>query len=207
MYEELQKTARELGNREAGWVTRRDAAEVLGKVARQALAALDAHRADDDVDVRIAVERALGDVNAPPPSEMTDRTYGLRELAQGCAKEGCRVVAPHGAGFAIHVRIDDTRSQTVYVLPHQRRDGTSLVRVYSPCGEPADEVLRWAMRSNAKLVHCAFAVERIEEKEEVVLVNNFVHGKATPATVKASVKEIAFYADWLEKKLTGLDEL
>ncbi len=207
MYEELQKTIRELGDRKAGWVTRRDAAEVLGNLARQSLAALDAHRADNDVDVRMAVARALGNINSPPPSELTDRTYSLKELVDGCAKPGSRTVEPHGKGYAIRVNIDDARGQAVYVMPHKRRDGTSLVRVYSYCGKPTDEVLNWAMRSNAKLVHCAFAVEPNGEKDQVVLVNNFVHGKATPAMVKASVKEIAFYADWLEKKLTGLDEL
>jgi len=207
MYEELRRTIRALDSREAGWVTRRDAAEVLGKVARQALAALDAHRADPDVDVRRAVERALGEVSTPPPSEITDRTYSMRELAEGCAKEGVREVEAHGDGYRVRVRIDATRGQTVYVMPHQRRDGTSLVRVYSWCGTPTPEVLHWAMKSNAKLVHCAFAVETTDGAEQIVLVNSFVYGKATPAMLKASVKEVAFYADWLEKKLTGLDEL
>lgn len=207
MYEELRRAIDELRNDKAGWVTRRDAAEVLGKVARQALAALDAHRADPDRDVRKAVERALERVSAPPPSEMDDRTFSLKELARGCEKQDERTVSPHGEGFSVVVRLAEERTQTVYIMPHRRRDGTSLVRMYSYCGDADPEVMAWALRSNSKLVHCAFAVQREDGADRIVLVNSLVHGKASPPAVKASVKEIAFYADWLEKKLTGLDDL
>ena len=121
MYEELRLAIDELRNDKAGWVTRRDAAEVLGKVARQALAALDAHRADPDRDVRKAVERALEMVSAPPPSEMVDRTYSLEELARGCEKQDERTVSPHDEGFAVVVRLAEERTQTVYIMPHRRR--------------------------------------------------------------------------------------
>ena len=40
----------------------------------------------------------------------------------------------------------------------------------------------------------------------MVLARTFLASEATPAQVKAAVKEIAYYGDWLELKLTGLDD-
>jgi len=39
-----------------------------------------------------------------------------------------------------------------------------------------------------------------------VLTNCFLARTATPSLIKASVKELAHYGDWIESKLGGLDD-
>ena len=38
-----------------------------------------------------------------------------------------------------------------------------------------------------------------------VMANCFLASHVSPAELKAAVKEIAFYGDWIEKEMTGAD--
>ena len=122
-----------------------------------------------------------------------------------CEKAGRRTVKMHENGFAVTVELKEGRVQTVYVTPIKRKDGIRLLRVYSYCGEPSPDVVQWVMGSNAKLIYCAFAVKQVDGQERLMLSGNLDRSEATPRMVKAAVKEIAFYSDWLEQKTTGAD--
>jgi len=82
-----------------------------------------------------------------------------------------------------------------------------LIRVFTYCGAESEEALEWALEANMKLSHCALALTHDEDNRRFVLTRCFLAEAARPEQVKAAVKEIAFYGDWIEKKLTGLDEL
>lgn len=205
--------ANDLRNQHAGWVTRRDAAEGLGKVAAHAAEVLREHASDTDRDVRTAVRTSLGWIAAevrgmkPVPQ---DRSYTLEELATACARKGKRELAQHGDGYSMTVKGKDEREQVVYIMPAKRKDGEDLVRVYTRCGPANEDQLRWALESNLSLSHGAFALSGEFADGggvEFVIINVFIASEATPEEVKASVKEMAFYGDWLEKKLTGQDAL
>jgi len=210
MFEEITKEVEVLSDSKAGWVNRRDAAEYLGEAAERALNALQAHHADPDVDVRPSIEKALaraagglrGVKFAVSPS-----AYTLQDLANACSKPGERGVKPHGDGYEIEVIIKTGRRQKVYVLPHTRKDGTKLVRVFTRCGKPKAESLEWALQINMQLTHGALALHGEGEEKCLVLVDAYPMHEATPEMIKASVKETAFYGDWIESKLTGMDEL
>ena len=62
MIEDLNKNIAALADTRAGWVIRRDAAELLGELAKRSLAALKANLTEHDTDVRSAVEKALASV-------------------------------------------------------------------------------------------------------------------------------------------------
>ena len=85
MYEEIDKAAKLLKDTKAGWVTRRDAVELLGQSAARALKVLREHLDEPDVDVHRSVVEAMGKASAAvagiaPVAEA--RQYSLDELAR-----------------------------------------------------------------------------------------------------------------------------
>ncbi|MEK7794813.1 MAG: hypothetical protein AAB353_09800 [Candidatus Hydrogenedentota bacterium] len=210
MSQSLEKSISALRDRDAGWVTRRDAAEALGRTAADAVSALVAQKDDPDVDVRTAVRTALGWASAglrnvkPVPQS---RSYTLEELANGCAKEGRRRVERNGEEYIVHTTTKEGRGQTVYITPEQRSDGLDLIRVHTRCGPAGTDTMRWALENNLKLAHGALALSTNDGREEFVIVNCLIANEATPDAVLASVKEMAHYGDWMEQKLAGRDDL
>ena len=209
MHEAIEAASNDLQNKRAGWVTRRDAAETLGQFAQDAIKVLLDFEDESDVDVRSGVEKTLGKTSAvlahvEPSRE--GQSYTLQELAQHCEKGDQRTLAPHENGFVIKVVLRDKRTQSVYLMPFTLKDGTEQIRVYTYCGKTNEEALRWALRANMKLAQGALAITTHEGDECFVLTNCYVASEATPSHVKLVVKQIAFYGDWVEKKLTGQDE-
>ena len=209
MSKELEKAIAGLRDRDAGWVTRRDAAEALGRAAAAAVETLRAHMEDADQDVRRTVFDSLGRASAglrgiKPITEA--KTPSLRELVEACAKPGSREVTETRAGFDVRVTLKDGRAQVVHVEQRVRKDGIELVRVYTHCGKPTDDALRWALRTNMDLAQCALAIAKEEGGDVLVLTNSFLSGEVTPEEVKACVKEIAFYGDFIEQK-TGKEDV
>lgn len=199
----------DLGDTKAGWVTRRDAAESLGKVARQALQSLSAFRDEPDQDVRRAITQALSDAqagNLPLAARDSQPGYSMEELVRACEKAGKRTVEPHGEGYLIRVKTGENRMQSVQIRPFAHSDGTQYIRIHTFCSEVDDQKIAWAMRANAKLPHCAFAVHGHDGKEWIILVHNFSRERAKPEDLKEAVKAVAYYGDWFEQRLSGLDE-
>ena len=210
MSQSLDKNVSSLRDHDAGWVTRRDAAEALGRTAADAVSVLIAHKDDPDVDVRTAVRSALGWASAglrsvkPVPQS---RSYTLEELANACAKDGRRRVERDGDGYMVHATTKEGRQQVVCITPDRRSDGHDLIRVHTRCGPAGADTLHWALENNLKLAHGALALGTNDGREEFVIVNCLIASEATPDAVLASVKEMAHYGDWMEQKLAGRDEL
>tara|TARA_R110001592_G_scaffold43707_1_gene141348 strand:- start:952 stop:1575 length:624 start_codon:yes stop_codon:yes gene_type:complete len=206
MLQDLKKIIDTLKDTSNGWVDRRDAADALGDIAGHAMAALRAHASESDVDVRTAVKRALAKVGAVGTVSSATAPPTLAALAQACEKKLKRAVKAKGNGFVVRVQTKDGRTQDVLIAPHKRPDGRELIRVSTQCGEANSETIAWAIRSNAELMYCAFSVVTKGDKELLVIVNNFNPDEVTPTMVKDAVKEIAYYGDWLESKLSGKDD-
>jgi len=207
MSDQLNEFVKMLENRQTGWVARRDAAEALGKMAQQAVHSLTAHHDDPDMDVQMAVDRSLKPLQVMLSSRPGSlRAYTLKDLAFACEKRGVRTVETWESGFQITVRLREKRVQKVYLMSHDSRDGRRLVRIYTHCGPATEEACKWALRANAKITHAAFALLHRDGEEHLVLVKNILKEEATRELVKRTVKEMAYYGDWLEEKLGGLDE-
>ncbi len=209
MYEEIAQTAKILADADSGWVDRRDSAQKLGDIAAKALDALRQFGDELDVDVRRAVDEALGNASAALAGVEPVRQskhYTLEELARSCEREDNRVVAPHEDGFVVQVDLKSGRHQAVFIMPHTLRDGGELIRVFTKCGAPTDQSLEWALRANMKLSQGALAIDKKDGEKEFVLINCFLASETTPLEIKDAVKRIAFYGDWVETKLSDLDE-
>jgi hypothetical protein len=210
MGEGVVKAKEMLANPKSGWVNRRDAAEFLGDTAARALAALTACRNDPDVDVRSAVERMLKQVEAHLPAakpKTGSGTHALEDLARACEKPGERIVTASGQGYDVEVKMPNGRHQRVHIAPFERKDGLKMIRILTHCGKPSGSYFAWALQTNMKLTHGALAITGEGPDQQFVILNCYAASEATPAAVKASVKEMAYYGDWLESKLTGQDVL
>ena len=208
MMTQIEQLVGTLENREAGWVARRDAAELLGKAAQSAISALTAQRNDTDMDVQLQVERSLEGLYALAlPGSARKGEFTLRDLAMACEKRPARVVEPHNDGYLVTVRLEEGRSQRVHIMPYESRDGLRILRVYSACGPATPEAMTWVLRSNGKLSHGAFAILSAKDgPEQIVLLNNLTRQDATPDAVKMSVKQIAYFSDQFEQRLSQSEE-
>lgn len=209
MHEELNHAISILADARASWVNRRDAAEYLGEAARRALVTLDAHRADADVDVRGAAEKGL-QRGTSGLSETAKTAPGggftLDELVRGCEKAGERAVTRHGEAYLVSVKLRENRNQAVHITVLERKDVPKEVRIFTYCGKPSPDSLKWALQANLKLARGALALTGDGEDARLVLVETQPLGDLTPERLKALVKEIAGYGDWIEQKMTGLDD-
>lgn len=213
MADNVQQAIDRVADREAGRVYRRDAADWLGGAAARALAALHAQGDDPDVDVRTAVHHALrkaraglGTVAGAVAGDGPAAGYSLRALAEYCRKPGSREVEPDGEGFVVSAARENGRRQRVYLTPFSGYRGRPMLRIHSCCGDaPEERTLRWAMRRNGELNHCALGLVEHEGAERLALMRCYPLSHADPALVKASVKEMAYYGDWIEQRLAGGD--
>lgn len=205
MLKEIDRAAASLADARAAWVSRRDAADALGSAAERAIRVLLQHRQDKDVDVRAAAERALARASAVAAGMPPQRGYTLEELAKACAKPDQRIVTPEDDGYLVTVELGEGRQQHVSMHVREGRRGPLLV-LTTVCGKPTPEALAWALRANMDLALGALALDRQNDEEHLVIRSCYLPGEATPQEIKASVKELAFYGDWIERKLAGADD-
>lgn len=208
MKDPLQPYIRELANTDAMWVERRDAADRLGAIAGKALDALRDFARDSDTDVRMAVNRALktGRAGLEGIAPGDGITYSMDDFAREIERPPKRFVEFKGKGLEVTVNLKDDRKQLIIIEPYQPPSGMELVRVYTRCGKPQPDSYVWALESNMSMAQCALALTRENGEEMYWLVNNFLADHLTPAEIKTAVKEISYYGDWIEKKMTGQDE-
>lgn len=209
MWEEIDSAIEKVRDTKAGWVTRRDAVELLGKVAVKAIDALQEASEEMDVDVRRSVDDMLGKAAAALKGAKPKFDGGpltLETLAKACAKEGARTVEADNEGFVVRVALKDGRHQTVHMRQFKREDGVTLVQVYTVCGKADEKSYAWALRANMKLIQGAVAIAKQGDDERFVLTMCFLAGEVTKPEIKAAVKEAAYYGDWIEQKVSGQDE-
>lgn len=209
MFEAIDTAAENLRNRQAGWVTRRDGADLLGKVASRALAALHKSKDEMDVDVRRAVDAALGQASAalagvqPTPQESS---LSLEGLARALEKSGERTLEKKSDGeYTVTVKLKSGRTQTVRMRTIKRPDGIELIQVSTVCGKADEQAFAWALRANMTLVQGSVALAKEDGEERFLVVRTFLAEHVTRQEMKAAVKECAYYGDWMENKLTGKD--
>jgi len=209
MNDAIEERLAQLENTEEGWVTRRDAAEALGQVAAKALEALRSHAEEKDVDVRAMAVKALGwskgSLEGVSPVAQ-ERPFSLEELAESVEKPGGREVTTKGDGYEITVTLSEGRTQKVLAELATSHGGRDTIRISTQCGPGEEKALRWALRTNNNLSHCSLSLAGKRDKERLIMTHSFLADSVTPKEFKTTVKEIAFYGDWAESKLTDGDE-
>jgi hypothetical protein len=212
MAKEIEQALKDLRNASVAWTARRDAAALLGRVVQEAFSALKSQRDDPQIDVRMAVDQALRRAGTPPVAN-TDgdklpkimREYSLEELAQSCVKQGKCTLSKQGNDFALEVRTSDSRRQIVQLSVLTEPGASTLLRIHTRCGEAAPKTFQWALRNNARMKGCAFALETIDEKEHLTVVINLPLKNILPELVQSAGANVAQYGDWVEQKLSKMD--
>ena len=206
MADDLDRAITQLSSREGTWVARRDAADFLGKVAMRARDGLARFAQDPDTDVRAAVARALGDAawrDSGRDSQSAQLT--LEELVRAVEREGKRAARPIDGGFEITATLKTGRTQKVFVTRGTSEAGAETIRVRSRCGLADPQAMAWALRANGRLPHCSIAIVEDGGQQWFEIGHSLRTQKATPDELRACIKEVAFYGDWAEARLSKQD--
>lgn len=206
MADDLDRAIAQLANRGGTWVARRDAADFLGKVATRAREALAQFVEDADTDVRAAVAQALGNPAWRDAGRAgKEAQYTLDELVRAVERPGKRSARPIDGGFEIVATLKNGRTQKVFVSHGTSEAGAQTIRVRSRCGPADPKTMDWALRTNDRLPHSSLAIVDEDGQAWFELVHSMRAQKATPGELRACIKEVAFYADWAEGRLSKDD--
>jgi hypothetical protein len=126
-----------------------------------------------------------------------------RQLVRGVAQASGWNLEESGDDWKITVTIGATRKQVVHVKFGQRDEGHELLAFSSICGPATDKNAMSLLRYNTKMVHGAFAVDKTEAGEMIVLRANQLADTADPLEVTRAITAIAWQADKVEGQLLG----
>jgi serine/threonine-protein kinase len=104
----------------------------------------------------------------------------------------------------LEVRLPSGRKQSVRVELARSGD-EELVRVYSVCAPLEEHYARHALELNAEVPHAALAIHEVEGRPHFVMIASYPRATCDPEEVRASVLNIAYWADHVESALTGRD--
>ena len=106
------------------------------------------------------------------------------------------------------VAIGGLRKQVVAVRFDQTdAQGHAIVTYQSSCGPATDQTAPTLLRYNTKMVHGAFAVQKVGEMEMVVIQANQLADMLNPIGVTQVLTAVAWQADQVEEKMLGTDSL
>jgi membrane protease subunit (stomatin/prohibitin family) len=127
-----------------------------------------------------------------------------RQLVRGVAQaSGWNVDEAAADDWKITVPIGATRKQVVHVKFSQKDEGHDILAFTSICGPATDKNAMALLRYNTKMVHGAFAVDKTEAGEMIVLRANQLADTADPLEVTRAITAIAWQADKVEGQLLG----
>ncbi|MCH8924137.1 MAG: SPFH domain-containing protein, partial [Planctomycetes bacterium] len=109
-----------------------------------------------------------------------------------------------GDVWQVTVPIGPLRRQTVTVsFGKDEKTGDSTVNYRSICGPASEKNAMALLRYNTKIFHGAFAVQKIDGSELVVVQTNALADTLDPLEVSRVLSAIAWQADKVEQKLVG----
>ena len=109
--------------------------------------------------------------------------------------------------WQVTVPVGTLRKQIVTITFGQHDDGGhATVNFRSTCGPATDQNAAALLRYNTKLVHGAFAFDKIGDREMVLLQGSMLADTLTGPAVSQTLTAIAWQADKVEEKLTGADQ-
>lgn len=109
--------------------------------------------------------------------------------------------------FTFVVPLDDGRSQTVDAEVIQGADGNEpLFTFRTPCAPAQTEDYEYVLDLNSRLPFGAVGVHSYEGEPYFVMVQNRIRATTDPEEIRASVLNMAQWADRIERELTGADK-
>lgn len=110
-------------------------------------------------------------------------------------------------GWQVTLPVGTLRKQIVTITFGQHDEsGHPTVNFRSTCGPATDQNAAALLRYNTKLVHGAFAFDKVGDREMVLLQGSMLADTLTGPAVSQMLTAIAWQADKVEEKLTGADQ-
>ncbi len=130
-----------------------------------------------------------------------------KTLVRGVIQAGGYKLDESGDSWQVTVPVGTLRKQVVSVSFGQHDEGGhATVSFRSTCGPATEQNAQALLRYNAKLVHGAFAFEKVGDHEMVTLQGSVLADALTGPLVSQVLTAIAWQADKVEEKLTGSDQ-
>jgi membrane protease subunit (stomatin/prohibitin family) len=130
-----------------------------------------------------------------------------RELVRGVIQAGGYKLEESGDSWQVTVPVGALRKQVVTILFGQHDDGGhDVLNFRATCGPATEQNAMALLRYNSKLVHGAFAFDKVGDREMVTLQGSVLADTLTGPLVLQVLTAIAWQADKVEEKLTGTDQ-
>jgi hypothetical protein len=130
-----------------------------------------------------------------------------RQLVRNVVQAGGYKLQEADDAWQVTVPVGTLRKQIVTITFGQHDDGGhATVNFRSTCGPATDQNAAALLRYNMKLVHGAFAFDKIGDREMVLLQGSMLADTLTGPSVSQTLTAIAWQADKVEEKLTGADQ-
>ena len=130
-----------------------------------------------------------------------------RQLVRNVIQAGGYKLQEADDAWQVTVPVGTLRKQIVTITFGQHDDGGhATVNFRSTCGPATDQNAAALLRYNTKLVHGAFAFDKIGDREMVLLQGSMLADTLTGPAVSQVLTAIAWQADKVEEKLTGADQ-
>ncbi len=140
-------------------------------------------------------------------AELSSVATDPRQLVRSICQSAGWVCNEAGDTWRITVPTGATRKQTVTTAFGQKdQEGHDMVAISSVCGPATPQNALSLLRYNAQMVHGAFAVQKTESGEQVVVLANELSDTVDALELTRVITAVAWQADKVEEKLVGGDE-
>jgi hypothetical protein len=130
-----------------------------------------------------------------------------KALVRNVVQTGGYKLEESGDAWQVTVPVGALRKQVVTIAFGQHDEsGHPVVSFRSTCGPATEQNAQALLRYNSKLVHGAFAFEKVGDREMVTLQGSVLADTLTGPLVSQVLTAIAWQADKVEEKLTGSDQ-
>lgn len=107
--------------------------------------------------------------------------------------------------YELDMSLPDGRRQTLFVESSPHSASERLLLIYSLCCDARPEYYEDALRLNSEMLHGALAIREVDGTPTFVVIDTYPRATVDPEEIRRSVLEVAFQADAVENRLTGLD--
>lgn len=126
---------------------------------------------------------------------------------QDLAVEDKAELSGSGVRFSIRLPVGEGRSQTVYIeLDQADKAGEPMILIFTRCGIAEPRMFAKSLQINARLSHASFAMFKIEDKDEIILMARRRLNILTRQALHGDIRYIAGKGDKVEAQLHGGDE-
>jgi len=128
------------------------------------------------------------------------------QLVRTVVSQSGYAVEEVGNALKVTVPVGDLRKQVVWCGREQSQDGKQrVVRFWSVCGPASEKNAAVLLRHNAQLAFGAFAFQKVDNQEFIVIQTSVLEETLTVVDVARIIPALAWQADRFEEKLTGED--